>query len=140
MSYTVFDDRYPPKNRKENGLDILDIQLVDAKKICKLDPNTAAMVGYSKELPVSEPSFPSFLSGKPGYLYRASEGIEIALTEDELLRFLRHDLRSDEAIKLRAHFGIMHEIHDDFYFFTETTAEALQSMENDEGERPSDPN
>lgn len=123
---TVFSERYPPRNRKATGLEVLEVELEDASGKVTVDPNGAAVIGYTREVPLAKPKWPSFLSGEPGFLYRTCE-IELPLTHDELIRLLRHDLRPDEFHKLVGTFGVFFEIHADFY--DEDSGEALQPME-----------
>ncbi|MNU45025.1 hypothetical protein D3C71_338580 [compost metagenome] len=48
------------------------------------------------------------------------------MTVDELLRFIRHDLRPEEFRILFDRYGEIHEIHDDFY--DPRTGEAWQPI------------
>ncbi|NTF17463.1 hypothetical protein G6L37_03450 [Agrobacterium rubi] len=56
----------------------------------------------------------SVISGEPAVVYKA-DGREIPMTVEELLRFIRHDLRPEEFRTLAVKYGIFHEIHEDFY-------------------------
>lgn len=127
MQATVFSKRYPPVNRRDTGLSVLQIQMVDGHGTLEVDPNRAALIGYTGRLPLTEPCFVSVLSGRPGYLYRNGDGVELALAEDELLRLLRHALRPEEVLRLHALFGAFFETHDDFY--DEVSGAALQPMD-----------
>ncbi len=122
-----YSEQYPPRNRHETGLGVLDIEVVDRLGVWKMDPNRAALVGYKRELALAEPIGPSTLSGEPGYRYRTCD-VELVLTRDELFRLLRRDLRPAEVKKLLETFGAFHEIHDDFY--DEVEFVALQPMDN----------
>lgn len=123
----VFSDAYPPVNRQLNGLHVLEIQLIDSLGTLVVDPNRAAVIGMTRKLPLYGFVAESVLSGEPAFRYLTCDGLDLALTEDELFRLLRHDLRPEEVLKLRNNFGIFHEIHDDFY--REDTGESLQPME-----------
>lgn len=125
MEPHVYSDKYPPKNRIETGLDILQIEVTDRLGVWKLDPNRAAMVGYKQELALADPIGPSVLSGEPGYGYRTSD-VDLVLTREELFRLLRRDLRPNEVRKLLETYGTFHEVHDDFY--DEDEFVALQPM------------
>jgi len=126
MTFHVFSERYPPVNRKPTGLQMLEIQMVDRVGAVNLDPNRAAELGYLKAIPVRHPAFRSVLSGRPGYLYRTYDGIEVALAEDEMVRLLRHALRPAEVLSLHRQFGAFFETHADFY--DENTGVAVQPM------------
>jgi hypothetical protein len=126
MQCTVFSPRYPPVNRRDTGLSVLQIEMVDGLGILTVDPNRAALIGHTRQLPLSQPKFPSVLTGRPGYLYRTGDGVELALAEDELLRLLRHALRPDEVRRLHELFGAFFETHGDFY--DEVSGAALQPM------------
>lgn len=126
VSDYVYSERFPPRNRKQTGLSIIQVEIEDKLGVLKLDLNRAAVIGYTKQLPVAQPGWPSVLSGEPGFLYRNVE-LEVALTRDELVRLLRHDLRPQEVLKLLELYGAFHEIHDDFY--DESSGVALQPME-----------
>lgn len=128
QEYQSFSDRYPPKNRVDTGLDVLALEISDSLGKWVLDPNRAAVMAYTKKLPVLDPVGPSVLSGEPGYRYRNGDGIDIILTAEELLRFMRHDLQPKEVLKLHETYGVFYETHDDFY--DEETGEAIQPMEN----------
>lgn len=126
---TTYSNGHPPKARKDLGLSCIESHLVDGVGVLVIDPNRAAVIGFTGKLPLINPTHPSLLSGKPGYLLRTSDGVEVALTEDELLRMFRHELRPNEVKLLLETYGSFHEIHDDFY--DEETGEALQPMGGD---------
>lgn len=67
----------------------------------------------------------SVISGQPAVIYRA-DGNEIPMTTEELVRFIRHDLRPEEFKVLYEKYGAIHEIHDDFY--DPSTGEAWQPI------------
>jgi hypothetical protein len=71
------------------------------------------------------PDTTSVISGEPAVVYRA-DGNTIPMTVEELLRFIRHDLRPEEFRVLFAKYGGIHEIHDDFY--DPRTGEAFQPI------------
>lgn len=123
---TVFSKVYPPANRVETGLGVIEIEIVGRDGRVKMDPNGAARLGYQGLLPVTEPVKPSVLSGEPGFLFRTGDGIEVALSEGELVRLLRHELMPAEVLELHRLYGAFFETHDDFY--DEKTGAALQRM------------
>jgi hypothetical protein len=61
-----------------------------------------------------KPGVASVLSGEDAVVYRADD-VEIAMSPQELYRFICHDLRPDEFRALMDRFGSFHEIHDDYY-------------------------
>lgn len=128
MKPNKFSTKYPPSNRSETGLGVLEIEITGAAGTLKLDPNRAAMIGYSGELPIEDPCWPSTLSGEPGFRYRTCDGVDLSLTPPELIRLLRHDLAPEEVLELHNAFGAFFETHDDFY--DEQTGAALQPMES----------
>lgn len=65
----------------------------------------------------------SLISNEEAVVYRANE-YEIALTPDELDRFLRKDLHPKEFKVLFEVFGDIFELHDDFY--DPDTGESMQ--------------
>jgi hypothetical protein len=101
------------QGRLTTGLTYMDLDVVSASTTRRFDPNTFIMAAMERQLTDGEPLYPSFISGKPGYLYR-NHILQIALTADELDRFARHDLTPEEFFKLFT-LGEFHEIHDDFY-------------------------
>lgn len=115
-----------PIGRVNTGLGVLQLEIVHGSGVLRMDPNTAVQAGYEGDLKLGETVAPSSISGAPGYLYRSSE-MQLALTLEELYRFLRRNLRPDEFLGLYRQFGSFFEIHDDFY--DETTGEALQPVE-----------
>lgn len=123
----VYSPKYPPKNRVDTRLHILELEFEDKLGKFKCDLNRAAVIGMTRKLPLALAASQSFLSGEPAFWYRNSDGVEVALSEGEILRLLRHDLRPAEVLKLHRHFGAFHETHDDFY--EEESGGALQPME-----------
>lgn len=126
MEWTTFSKRFPPKNRVDTGLEVIQIEIVGADGAHRTNPNGAAVMGFNKYLPVKEPIKPSVLSGEPGFLYRNYDGVEIALTAEELIRLLRRALRPEEVLKLHSLYGAFFETHFDFY--SEKTGQAFQPM------------
>ncbi len=80
------------------------------------------------------PGAVSVISGEPAVVYRA-DGNTIPMTVEELLRFMRHDLRPEEFRILFAKYGGIHEIHDDFY--DPRTGEAWQPILQERAAKPS---
>lgn len=126
-TFHEFSKEYPPKNRTRFDVDILETHVLHSGGTLVMDPNAVAMAGIMGELVLLNPVAPSFLSGEPGYLYRNSDGVEMALTRDELLRLFALNLRPEEFLKILGHFGEFYEIHDDFYDME--TGEAIQPRE-----------
>lgn len=120
-----FSDRYPPKNRRENPLPVIEIEIASKDSTLRMDMNQAALASHLENLQLGEPFVPSDLSGKPGYEYRSSE-ITLALTKEELYRFMRHDLRPREFFLLAEKYGVFFDTHDDFY--DEKSGFAFQPM------------
>ncbi len=127
MEPHVYSNKYPPKNRTDTGLHVLQIEVRDRLGVWTMDPNRAAMVGYKQELALAEPVGTSVLSGEPGYGYRTCD-VDLVLTRDELFRLLRRALTPAEVQKLLETYGAFHEVHDDFY--DEDEFVALQPMES----------
>lgn len=126
---------YEPKNRKVESLPVLQILIDHADGTIKCCPNalalSAAMAMSGEKIEVG-PGFlgegsevfnplelkpadaKSIISGAPAVVYRADD-LEIPLTPEELFRFMKHDLKPEEYLALRGHFGMFYEIHEDFY-------------------------
>lgn len=109
-----FSALYPPKNRRPHPLPVIEIEIVSKDNAIRMDMNQAAIACHLENLSLGEPFIPSDLSGEPGYEYRSSE-ITLALTRDELYRFMRHDLHPKEFFLLAEKYGVIFETHDDFY-------------------------
>lgn len=140
-------DYYTPKNRMPTELPILEIQVEHADGIEKTDPNGAvasALFGASGEdlngkpgtaglrmniVRLAElspvPGRSSVVSGEPALVYRA-ETVELALSPDEMHRFLDRSLTPDEYFAIRGRYGMFFEIHEDFY--DPGTGEAFQPV------------
>lgn len=123
-AFHEFSQQFPPKNRVRLGIDVLELHIVHSGGTLVLDPNGAVQACFTGELSIQDPIAPSFLSGKPGYLYRNFDGVELALTREELLRLIALNLQPAEFLKILGHFGEFYEIHDDFYDME--TGESLQ--------------
>jgi hypothetical protein len=123
---------YPPKrNRLEEALPLLRIEVHHADGVFVADPNGMAVAGCERALDALRPlpGRASALSGEPGVLWR-SHDVEAVLTPAELGRLARLSLRPDEVLALIERFGVVHEWHDDFYDLD--TGEALQPVYDDE--------
>ena len=105
-----------PKNRKERSLPILHFEIEWEGGKWVGDPNQVAAMSVSGAYPIGLPVKGCFslLSGKPAYWVR-EDNLEIALTLNELDRYVRHDLRGAEYERLLDHFGMFFSIHEDFY-------------------------
>ncbi len=145
---------YAPKSRRETSLPILQIEVEHADGVAKTNPNgiaVSAMLGMHGdpiELPrgvlvegteVFDPTqikplrdAKSLISGHPAVLYRA-EDYELAMSPEELFRFMKHALLPAEYFALRDHVGMIHEIHEDFYDIE--TGAAYQPMDEARYER-----
>ena len=121
---THFSNKYPPKNRQKTTVEsIVEVEVQWAEGLRRMDMNEACIAAQRESLPLGTPCKPSDISGKPGYIYRTSD-LELALTRDELYRFMRHNLDAKEFFALAERFGICFELHDDFY--DEATGKAVQ--------------
>lgn len=131
------DPEYPPRNRREQSLPVLHIEIEDGNGVHVLDPNSLIMAEVSGSLRnmLRQPVADSMLSGHPGYLFREDD-VELALAPDELSRLIRRNLKPGEYLTLRDRFGIFFSIHDDFY--EPETGEALQPKGTDPGPEPDD--
>lgn len=139
---------YAPKNRRPTSLPILQIEVEHLGETYRTTPNgiaVSAMWGIRGEpiilprgvLPEDAEVFDprslqplrdakSIISGHPAVLYRA-EDYELALTPEELFRFMKNALLPAEYFALRDHVGMVHEIHEDFY--DPETGAAFQPMD-----------
>lgn len=119
-----------PRNRKEMGLSILQIQVEHADGTLELNPNTALITSIQTPEEILDlkpvPDRKSLITGAPAIIYR-SDDVEIPLTQEEALRLMLTALRPEEYQAIASHFGDAHEWHDDFY--DPTTGDALQSRE-----------
>lgn len=116
----IMSDIHNPKNRKPHSLPILKIKITDKNDTYTTDPNGQAMMAAYGDYPLSEPipNYFSEISGKPAYKYE-TDNLELALSFDELDRFIRHDLKTNEYEYLLEKYGMFHEIHEDFYWENE---------------------
>lgn len=133
---------YEVKNRTKNDLGVLEIAIEHRDGILITNPNGLAVSAIlalgNADIDVPEGftgvfnplelrplvDVGSLLSGEPAVLYKTDE-LTIPLTVEELSRFIGHALLKDEYLKLRDHFGMFYEIHEDFY--DPDTTEPLQS-------------
>lgn len=121
---THFSDKYPPKNRQKTSVDsVIEVEIVWAEGSRRMDMNDLAVAAQTESLKLGTPCRPSDISGKAGYIYR-SDDLEVALTRDEMYRYLRHNLEPQEFFALAVKYGISFETHDDFY--DEETGRAVQ--------------
>lgn len=138
---------YEPKNRESASLPVLEILVDHADGTRKTCPNgSICCLIYALEgtgLPEASKGFlasgsevfnplelkpidgvKSVISGKPAVVYRADD-LAIPLTPEELMDLFGLNLSPDAFFKLRDHYGVFYEIHDDFY--DPDTGAALQS-------------
>lgn len=119
-----------PRNRKQTGLAILQIQIEHATGKHEFNPNSALMTAIqTPEVILDLEPFPgrkSLITGGPAIIYR-SDDLEIPLTQEETLRLMLTALRPKEYKAIVTHFGDAYEWHDDFY--DPASGEALQSRE-----------
>ena len=114
-------------------LPILRIEIADNTTVHVGDPNSIIMQILEGSLDIKgmEPcvGWNSALTDAPALQYRCSD-IVVELTPDEMDRFIRHDLKPDEYLKLRDLYPYrepdIYDLHDDFYHLD--TGEALQPM------------
>ena len=126
---------YEPKNREAEELPILQVRVEHADGVFVSNPNGIAASAIW-ELDGKKPDLPenflmgadlfrpsdlkpidgvvSIISGRPAVIY-AADDFRIPLATDELSRLMRHDLTAVEYVALREHYGMFHEIHEDFY-------------------------
>ncbi|BCB22111.1 hypothetical protein [Bosea sp. ANAM02] len=119
-----------PRNRKETGLAVLQIQVEHAGGILEFNPTSSLMTGIQTPEAILDlkpiPGLKSLITGAPAIIYR-SDDLEIPLTQEEALRLMLTALRQKEYEAVATHFGDAYEWHDDFY--DPATGEALQSRE-----------
>lgn len=115
------------KNRVSLPLPVCHEEVVTATGTQVFDPNGLAMEKVHKKIvgyqPV--PGCQSLLSGGPAIVVRTSD-VVVHLTPEEFDRWVGRQLLPNEFFKLLDHYGIFHEIHDDFY--DELTGIAMQPM------------
>jgi hypothetical protein len=109
-----WSDKYPPRTHLKNELSTVDIEIRHGAGVIRLDPNSSLLAAYSEKLVFGPTCTPSILSGEPGYLYR-NDAVELALTEAEIYRLFRFNLRPEEFLKLAQTVGIFYEISGKFY-------------------------
>lgn len=114
---------------KNVALPVLRIEIAHKDGVLVLDPNKAAVMSVHEPdkildlVPISNEIL-SFISGKPGLIYRTL-GYQIVLTPEETLRLMQCNLERSEYAALKLLFGTqLFEIHEDFY--DPDTGEALQ--------------
>lgn len=116
-----------PRNRLEQELDILRIEVEHAGGLLVLDPNKSIMLAVGSPQEVLTlgplPDKKSVISAEPAVIYRAGN-VEVPLDPAELLRLMTTSLQPDEFFRLMEVYGSAFEWHDDFYDFE--TGEALQ--------------
>jgi hypothetical protein len=105
-----------PKNRQTNSIDIVAIEVEHQDGILSKDLNEIAMLAAFGDYPLIEPinNLKSELSGKPAYLVRVDD-VQMALSFDEMDRFIRHDLRKKEVEKILDKYGSFHAVSGSFY-------------------------
>ena len=101
-------------NRFKTGLEVLELEVLWENGKFQGDPNKFAVVSYQESIELGNPITVSDLSSEPAYVYR-SKNIELGLTKNELYRFLRKNLDSDEQQLLLKQFGDFYEIGTSFY-------------------------
>lgn len=123
----VRSEKYPPHDwNPAADLDLLHVALTDAdgRRVLSLEQLNLGL--YEKTLKLARPVHVSDLSARPGYLLETDE-VSVALTFEELLRFVGRALTPAEFSLLVQRFGVFGAIRDDFY--DETTGEALQPVD-----------
>ncbi|CAH1689636.1 conserved hypothetical protein [Hyphomicrobiales bacterium] len=119
-----------PRNRKETGLAVLQIQVEHADGILEFNPTSSLMTGIQTPEAILDlkpiPELKSLITGGPAIIYR-SDDLEIPLTQEETLRLMLTALRPKEYEAIATRYGDAYEWHDDFY--DSATGDALQSRE-----------
>lgn len=115
-----------PKNRQSSSIDMLEVEIESFNKVFSQDLNeiamTAAFGDYPNMIPIE--GLKSELSGKPAFFVRVDD-VQMALSFEELDRFIRHDLKKKEVEKLLDTYGSFHAISGSFY----TNGHSWQPME-----------
>jgi hypothetical protein len=122
----MYSTKYPPKNRKQTGVEGINIEFEDGEKKLMSTPNDVVVMAFNETLPITGPTVgQSCISGRPGYIYRTEE-VELVLAADEMVRLVRRELQPAEFKSLLSSYGMFFEIHGDFY--DPDTGVALQPM------------
>ncbi len=111
----MYNTKYPPKNRKQTGVEGIHIEFEDGAAKSMSTPNEVAVMAFNKRLPIKGPPVgKSCISGREGYIYRTAE-IELVLAADEMVRLVRRELQPAEFKSLLSSYGMFFEIHGDYY-------------------------
>lgn len=104
------------KNRQEYSIDMLDVEIEHLNGVFVQNLNDIAMVAAFGDYPDMAPikNLKSELSGKPAFFVRVDD-VQMALSFEELDRFIRHDLKKKEVEKLLNTYGSFHAISGSFY-------------------------
>ncbi len=95
-------------------MDGLRLEVYSHDHVAVYDPNGLLLAVFDGTLDLGAPVGPSELSGEPGYRFR-SDGLDAVLSRDELVRLARRALTPSEYRQLVARFGLIYELHEDFY-------------------------
>lgn len=122
----MYSAKYPPKNRKQTGVEGINIEFEDGSAKSISTPNEVTVMAFNKRLPITGPTVgASCISGRPGYIYRTEE-VELVLAADEMVCLVRRELQPAEFKSLLSRYGMFFEVHGDFY--EPETGVALQPM------------
>ncbi len=115
------------KNRQQESIDMLNLEIEHNDGVLVKDLNDTAMMAAFGDYPNISPieNLKSELSGKSAYLVRVDD-VQMALSFDELDRFIRHDLRKKEVEKIIEKYGSFHAVSGSFY---NVDGKAWQPME-----------
>lgn len=116
VSVRSYSELFPPKNRINTGLGVIDIEIVDDQGAHRYDPNSAILAAHKgpKGFPLGESIAVSDISNEPGYIVRF-DAVQLALTAQEMVRLFMHSLRPEEFFALANKYGIFYEISGKFY-------------------------
>lgn len=108
---------YPKKNRLDEELPVLRIEIQHADGVEVTDPNGQIFqILQRPEMLLAWKPVPgrvSVISGRPAILYR-SEDFEAPLTLDEYVGLVGRELEPNEYLALLRHFGSAFDWHEDF--------------------------
>lgn len=116
VSARSYSELFPPKNRINTGLGVIDIEIVDDQGAHRYDPNSAILAAHKgpKGFSLGTPVALSDISKEPGYILRF-DAVQLALTAPEMVRLFMHSLRPEEFFALANKYGIFYEISGKFY-------------------------
>lgn len=145
------DPIYPPINREETCLGIIEMHVLHADGVAMYDPNQIIVASVMVDpASIKDPHYhgvvplrglkpsddaKSFLSGEPAVVYLEDDA-RIPLTVEELIAYVGHSLHPAEYFRIRGHYGMLHQIHGDFYDVNTGEARAPRDEARLEGPAP----